>query len=97
MIVPLFEGMRALMSSELSVSILEKVYLLWKGTFKRFMLIPKSHPRSEITYQMIGIDFVDLLIKNKEEALMKWDQRKRRIKISFNESNKVLRLNWYIK
>jgi len=66
--------------------------VLSKGTFKRFMLIPKSKS-SEVTYQTMSIDLVDLVIKNKKEALMKWDQRKRRIKINFGESNKVLRLN----
>ena len=44
MIAPLFNGIIALMGVEDSVARLTKIYDLWRATFKRFMMIPKSTP-----------------------------------------------------
>ena len=56
------------------------------------MLIPKC-TSSEVTYQMIGIDLVELVMKNRKEAIEKWEQRKKGEKIIRNGTNKVQRFN----
>jgi len=92
LVAPLFDGIGALMSNEFSVSVLEEAYLLWKGTFKQFMLIPKS-TSSEVVYQMIGIDLVELIFKNKEAVMEKWEHRKKGMKVGNDGFTKVQRYN----
>jgi hypothetical protein len=42
MIAPLLESLPALINEEYSVSAIEKVFRLWRGTFKQIMMLPKK-------------------------------------------------------
>ena len=77
MIAPLFNGIIALMGVEDSVARLTKIYDLWRATFKRFMMIPKSTPR-DLVYAMIGTDLCEIVKLNSANAKIKWKYRKNR-------------------
>ena len=77
MIAPLFNGIIAHMGTENSVARLTKIYDLWRATFKRFMMIPKSTP-IDLIYWMIGTDLREIVKINTENALIKWEYRKNR-------------------
>ena len=72
MIAPLFNGIIAYMGIENSVTRLTKIYDLWRATFKRFMMIPKSTP-IELVYVMIGTDLREIVKINAENAQIKWE------------------------
>jgi len=77
LIFPLFHGIFPLMTSETSVSALEKIYGLIKKTFKKMLLLPQS-TSSEIIYEMIGVNPVDLVKAYYQEAVRKWTTRRNR-------------------
>ena len=65
------------MGIENSVARLTKIYDLWRATFKRFMMIPKSTP-IDLVYWMIGTDLREIVKINTENAWIKWEYRKNR-------------------
>jgi len=80
MVYPLFYGVLVLMRAEESVSELSNTMRLWLSTFKRFMLIPES-TNTDLVLEMIGIDIIELMNTNLENASIKWYARKSREQI----------------
>jgi hypothetical protein len=74
MVYPLFNAIWAFLYFEKANSYRQQVLRLWRQTFKRFMMIPKS-TNSELVDEMIGIDLVELITLNVENAAKKWEGR----------------------
>ena len=77
MIAPLFNAVIALMAEENSMDRITNTYGLWRETFKRFMMIPKSTP-TDLVDKMIGTHLADIVVTNSTNANLKWDYRKNR-------------------
>jgi len=92
MVAPLFIGLGALMSCEYSVSLLKEAYSIWRNSFKQFLFIPKT-TSTEVVYQMIGVDLVELVIKSKKIAQEKWTARKQHTDCLIDETLKIPRYN----
>ena len=74
MIYPLFNALLILLYFENSESYHQKMLKLWRQTFKRFMMIPKS-TNSDLVDEMIGIDLIELIVRNVQNSARKWDAR----------------------
>ena len=81
----------ALMWEEKSVINLIKIYDLWRGSFKRFLLIPKTTNR-ELIDNMIGVHLTDIIVANSENSEIKWMIRK---KEKLREDQKFVKVKKY--
>ena len=75
-----------------SVSLLKEAYGIWRNSFKQFLFIPKT-TSTEVVYQMIGVDLVELVIKSKKIAQEKWTARKQHTDCLIDETLKIPRYN----
>ena len=91
MAAPLFYGLMALVWEEKSVTSLTKVYDLWRGSFKRFLLIPKT-TNTELIDNMIGVHLTDIIVANSENSRLKWMIRK---KEELQEDEKFIKVKKY--
>ena len=74
MIYPLFNALLALLYFEKSEFYHQQMLRLWRQTFKRFMLVPKS-TNSELVDEMLGIDLIELITLNAQNSARKWNAR----------------------
>ena len=74
MVCLLFNGILALLEFEPSESHYLSMLKLWHGTFKMFLMIPKS-TNTEIVDEMIGIDLDELKYLNTQNSARKWFAR----------------------
>ena len=80
MIAPLFNSILLLIEEETSITAINKILRAWTGSFKRFLMIPKS-TNDELVHEMIGTNFEELVHMNTINALIKWDTRRKKIEV----------------
>ena len=75
MIFPLFNGILALIGKEKSKKNCADACRLIQQTFKNYMMIPKTTD-NKLVWEMIGIDFVQLVLQNLVNSKLKWEARR---------------------
>lgn len=74
MVRPLFESIWAVFYEEWAAVNIEEVNRVWIGTFKRFMMIPKT-TETYLVNEMIGIDLLKTASRSTWNSLFKWEAR----------------------
>ena len=77
MVMPLFNALFVLVSFGQSDTEVERVNTVMIGTFKRYLMIPKT-TNSEIVWSMIGDDVNEIRMRMKFNTAEKWFARRKR-------------------
>ncbi len=77
MIRPLFAALFPLMDGDPTAATWNQVLMLWKGTFKRMMLIPKR-TSTELINWMIGKELYQMCKEMSKSSTAKWVTRKKK-------------------